>query len=677
MRRVRHSRVLSLALAAAALTGLPALLPTSATATDEAWTGQSAMLAGVGRYDGGEWVYNDYVFDDYGADTWAGGQPNVVALAPTTGDMRYPDGDKYRDNAADISEVRARVVGDDLQVRVELQTLVDAAAPALWTSINGVERVITVSDPGAVFDTDANTVTFVVPGAAAAPTVSLNIGAGLNDGAGALAAGQPGSAYMNSGAITTGGPTSNRLFDLAFNSRALEPRGGPWNEDAQSEALAGAQRFTLLPFAQTIDTGLLKSAASTEVPAAPGYYVRLFESRMKVREGVAGSFPQYGGRLQPYALWIPDGYDADSPNPLVLNMHSLSVHHNQYRGGASSPPSYASFYEQIGDRLDAIVFTPLGRGPDGWYLDEGLIDTMEAWSDVVSHYRVDPDRTVVTGYSMGGYGTYRLSTILPDSFASAVSVVGPPGNGIWPYPGPPPGGEDSPDWTYPQLEATKNIPFWITHGVLDELVPVLGVRQQAARFAELGHEYRFALHPGEDHLSFAFKDEWSREASWFESHLTRVENPRDVSLRVRPASWLPDSGQELHDLLADLADEVGAHLDGGYWVSDVALSGAGDVTGAVDLTSEGIARQRVAEAAVGPTPGIDGPSPYVLTGYDVRYADGDTGTTLAGTLANVSALTIDVGRAGLPDAPALDITSNVAVTITFVRDGQIVGTASI
>jgi dienelactone hydrolase len=668
MRRVRHSRVIALALAVTSLTAVPALFP--ATASDEPWVGRPSLIGGVGRYDAGEWIYNDFVYDDYGADTAPGGQPNVVSLAPTSGDMRYPDGDDYRDNAADISEVRVRAVGDDLQVRVELQTLVNPATTALWVNVNDAERVVSASDANAAIDTAANTITFSIPGAAALPTVRLNIGAGLHDGNGALRAGQAGSAYLNSGAITTGGSTSNRLFDLAFNSRALEPRGGAWNEDAQSVALAGAQRFTLLPFAQAIDTGLLKSAAVTPVPSDPGYYVRLFESRQDIREGVAGSFPQYGGRLQPYALWIPDGYDAAKPNPLVLNMHSLSVHHNQYRGGAASPPSYTSFYEQVGDRLDALVITPLGRGPDGWYLDEGLIDTMEVWSDTVGKFSVDADRTVVTGYSMGGYGTYRLSTIMPDSFASAVSVVGPPGNGIWAYPGSPPGGADSPDFTYTQLEATRHIPFWITHGVADELVPVLGVRQQAARFGELGHEYRFALHPAEDHLSFAFKDDWGREAAWFESHLTRVENPHDVMLRVRPASWLPDSGPELHALFADLVDEVGAQPDGGYWVSDVVTSGGGDVTGVIDLTSGGIARQRAGGTAVGPAPGVDGPSPYVLTGYDVAYADFETADVLSGTLGGVSSLTIDVGRAGLSDDPVLDITADGPVTITFVRDGQ-------
>ena len=670
MRRVLRTRLTGLLAAALALSAVPALFP--ADASTEPWLGEPTLISGTGRYDSGEFVYNDFVFDDYGADTVPSGQPNVVSLAPTSGDMRYPDGDDIRDNAADIVEVRVRPAGDDLQVRVTLQTLVNPSVPALWVSVDGAERIVTANDTTAAIDADANTITFMLPGAAAGDSVNLAIGAGLHDGSGGLLAGAQGSAYTNSSAPTTGAPTSNRLFDLAFNTREIEGRGGAWNEDAQSDALAGAERYPL-----TIDLGWLKSGADTHLAVTPGYYVRLFESRQDIDEGVHGSFPQYGGKLQPYALWIPDGYDQSKANPLVINMHSLSVHHNQYRGGAANPPSYATYYEQVGDELDAVVVTPLGRGPDGWYIDEGLVDTIEVWSDVLSNYSLDRTRTVVTGYSMGGYGTYRLSTMMPDSFASAVSIVGPPGNGIWPYPGPPPGGESSTEWTYPQLEATRHVPFWITQGVLDELVPFLGVRQQAERFGALGYEYRFALHPAEDHLSFVFKDDWSREAAWMKSHLVRAENPRDVSLRVRPASWASSGRTDVLELLETLTDEVGARLDGGYWVDDVVTAGAGDVTGVVELTSGAIATRRGGSTAVGPTPGIDGPSPYVLTGNSVTHVDGPTENMLSGRLAGVAGLTVDVGRAGLSNSPWLNIEADGPVTLTFVRNGAVVGAVTL
>ena len=55
-----------------------------------------------------------------------------------------------------------------------------------------------------------------------------------------------------------------------------------------------------------------------------------------------------------------------------------------------------------------LVATPAGRGPDGFYEDVAEADTFEVWADVARHYELDPDWAVVSGYSMGGYGTYRL-----------------------------------------------------------------------------------------------------------------------------------------------------------------------------------------------------------------------------------------------------------------------------
>lgn len=662
---------IALIAAALAATALPSLRP--AEAADVPWTGTPTYLGGTSRYDAGEWIYTDFVFDDYGADTGAWGQPNVVSLASTTGDARYPAGDLFRGNAADIVEVRVRPSGDDLDVRVLLQTLVDSDVVAL--SVTGGGRNTVITNQNSAVDTDANTVSFTLVGAAAGHTVSLSIGAGLHDGNGGLRAGVPGTARTAPNEITTGGPTANRLFDLAFNTRQIEGRGGAWNEDAQARALA-AGGAALEPFTQTIDVAKLRAGASTPAPSEPGYYVRLHKSAQPITEGMKASFPQYGGTWQPYALWIPAGFRSDAPNPLLLNMHSLSVHHNQYRGGSS--PTYRTMYEQFGDGLDALVVTPLGRGPDGWYEDEALIDTLEVWADVAANYPVDRNRTMSTGYSMGGYGTYRLTTMLPDSFASAVSVVGPPGNGIWAHPLDPPGGKSSPDWTYPQLEATRHIPFWISHGMGDELVPWTGVKQQADRFGELGHEYRFALHPAADHFSFSAQDNWSREVAWLQAHMTRVVNPHEVVLRVRPASWATRRNATITAQALALADKLGAQFDGGYWVSDVVVRGNADadVTGVVELSSGGVARRRSGTTPI-TTVGVDGPSPHLLTGNDVAYGDAPTGDILRGRLAGVQRLTVDVGRAGLSDAPDVAITADGPVTITFVRAGAVVNTVTV
>lgn len=648
--------------------------PAGATINPASWTGEPTLIAGTSRYDSGEWIYTDFVYDDYGADTIPGGQPNVVSLAPTAGDFRYPTGSSYAGNAADIVEVRAQLAsnGNDLEVRVLLQTITDPSVVALRVEVSGVASIIT--DETAEIDATSNTVSFTVPGVGTEDGVDLNIGAGLHDGNGGLRAGVPGSARAASSEITTGGPSDNRLFDLAFNTQLIEGRGGAWNEDVQARSL---QSGDLTPFTQNIDLTPLRSGAITPVPSESGYFVRLFESRQELGEGMGSSFPQYLGKWQPYAVWVPTGYQHGDPTPLFLNMHSLSVHHNQYRGGPSPSASYKTFYEQFDEEIGAVVVTPLGRGPDGWYEDQGLVDTLEVWADALKNYTIDRERVFVGGYSMGGYGTYRLSTLMPDSFASAVSIVGPPVNGIWAWPAPPTGGEGNPDNTRPQLENTRHVPFWITQGVEDELVPVAGVIHQANRFAELGHEYRLAVHPVGDHFAFVFQDDWSREAAWLASHGTRVKDPQHITFKLRKASWATPGSASASTILAQLdalTTEVGARLDGAYWVDDVVADGTGDVTALVNLATGGIPTRQIGVDPV-QTFETNGPSPHLLRGQDKRWGDSEIKDTLSGRLTNVVSLTIDVGRAGLSENPTLLIESNVPATITFVRNGLIVGTA--
>jgi len=52
------------------------------------------------------------------------------------------------------------------------------------------------------------------------------------------------------------------------------------------------------------------------------------------------------------------------------------------------------------------------------------------WSDVARNYPLNSDMTSISGYSMGGYGTFKFAARYPDLFAKAHTIVGPPGLGI-------------------------------------------------------------------------------------------------------------------------------------------------------------------------------------------------------------------------------------------------------
>jgi hypothetical protein len=634
------------------------------------WAADSTGLGGTARYAGGVWVHTDFVYDD----------------------------DERADNAADIVEVRVRPDGDDLVVRATFNTLRESdptvfglaigsadSSPREWPARAGVSSPwdlfvtvltgeataeVTTGKPGAEatasidppdVDHRTNTVTFSVPRAATGnPVLRLNAGAGQ---------------WGDSG--WTGSPA---VVDLAFNGNDQEPVGSTFLADsdpvlasllavdnlvaaADPNYRSSAQRAAISSgdvsvFDVAVDVGLLREGHIDSRWREPGLYNAVYPSRLDLGGGYGSSFPRYRGAYQPYALWIPEGVDLDRPTPLVLVLHSLSQNHNQYNTWTT--------YPELGDGLEAVAITPLALGADGWYRNEALVDTLGAWVDVTHRFTIDAERTYSTGYSMGGYGTYRIGTLLPELLAAGVSWVGPPTDGIWL------GSdlEDRPNLTYNQLENTRNVPYFIVHGSFDEAVPVTGVIRQAERLRQLGHEYRFALHPGQEHTSFGLIDDWTRERVWLHGR-TRTTDPARVTFKVRPHSWMPPSHGHLVPLLEQLAGELGARFDSQYWVREVTVAGdpANDRIGYVDLTSHGV-QHRVPMLAEELGVTVHGSSPHIVRGQTRQLAMAPVENRLAGSLTNITELTVDLAWAQLSlEGLDLDITVDETATLHLV-DGD-------
>ena len=240
--------------------------------------------------------------------------------------------------------------------------------------------------------------------------------------------------------------------------------------------------------------------------------------------------PNFLGRVQPYAVYVPTGA-ASGPRPLTWLLHSLGVQHNQY--GALNP----KFLQQACERRGSICATTLGRGPDGWYFDEAEVDFWEAWHALSTGFALDPERTVLSGYSMGGWATYKLGLAYPDLFAKAVVMAGPPvcgirvtGDVVQPA-GP---GRCTDDGTsVPLLANARWLPYFIAHGAADQLVPVTGVVEHVADIDGLGLRHRFELYPALDHLAWAAADLFASPAA----HMGAGKRTRDPG-RIT-YTWFP------------------------------------------------------------------------------------------------------------------------------------------
>ena len=587
------------------------------------WEAGPILVSGASAYRKGEFVYQDFIYDDHGARGSGrdGNDPRAGSdtFSAPNGTYTYPRDPVYLENAADLVELRVKPVTGATAFRFTLNALADpertgitlalgdSAEPAevphganarmlaqKFVTIHGTEGEIADADGGGTPVKLAPTVSatrnqFEVrvprklwdPGTS---TVRLAAGVGLWDPqAGGYLIPQADSSPSAPGGA--GGITDPpAFFNLAFRNDEPQPaitgaltNPGWWRDQGQAQALASGD---LSRFHADVDFGMLRDRVQDQMHDEPGGTPttgplnRILVSRYETGEGASWSrrcgqptdcLGELSGRLQPYSVYVPDRRRVPRKGfGLTLLLHSLGASFNQFAGTRNQ--------SQLGERgKGSLVITPSGRGPDGWYYGHAGADTFEVWADVARHYPLDPAFTAIAGYSMGGYGTYKFATQYPDLFARANPVVGPPGLGIWVPPNNPvPGGAASN--TNRMLASVRNIPFAIWNGAADELVPAASAVAQAQKFDELGYRYDFRLHTA-DHFLLAINDEYAPAAEFLGTD-TVDRDPHHVSYVVNPAMDFPG---------------VKSVADHAYWLSGMRLRdpSGGAPLGEVDAISRG------------------------------------------------------------------------------------------
>ncbi len=614
--------------------------------------------------------------------------PGAYLFAPATGTLTYPTDKVFANNAADIVELRVKPLADATALRVTFNTLQDPERAAFTVAIGDSEEArgwphgAGVSSPAQLFLTVHGTTAELLDAASGAarspaPTVTVDArrrqvdvriphaawdpgrsvvrlaaGTGLWDAAAnAYLSPQAGSATET----TPGGasPLGAALFNVAF--RFDEPRpdvtmaGGGytigdaaaggiadarfWREKAQAEAL---RLGDVSQFFAEVDFGKLADRVTDEsrVPTA-GPMDRILASNHVGGQGVdhskvcfeiggvdldAKCEGRYVGQLQPYALYVPRKAPPPRGWGITLQLHSLSANYNQYLDSRNQ--------SQFGERgAGSLVATPSGRGPDGWYAGIPEADAFEVWSDVARHYPVDGDWAAVTGYSMGGFGTFRLLARWPDLFGRGMSTVGAAGSVV------------------DQLASLRNTPLMTWAAAADELVNVQETEESMTAMAALGLRFDHWLFPTADHLTLATTDEYGPAAEFLGEHRAD-RNPAHVTYVVDPSE-----------------DSEAAHAvaDHAYWVSGLRVRDAKAGVGTIDARSEAFGSGDPAPTGVQSAPGVleggsRGPVPYYRRFQDWGAAPAAAKSDrLVVRTTNLASATIDARRAGVTCAPQLDL----------------------
>jgi C-terminal binding-module, SLH-like, of glucodextranase len=593
-----------------------------------AWKASPILISGARSYRSGEFVYQDYLYDDHGANGGTRDQNDPRGANAGTasddfsapnGTYTYPSNPAYAMNAADLVEFRVKPFSDHTAFRITLNTMKDpslvgttiaigsspgnvavpmpdganTSAPAdMFLTVHGstaklvkagTNTTVPGGSPSVAIDTTRRQIEVDVPHSLWDPTgqtVRLAAGVGLWDKANDkyLIPHQNSDATNPGGAGTLAAPSA--FFNVAFRN---EPTAAPsdlsavadpawWRDRAQAHALASG---SIAQFFANVDFKKL-AAGTTDNSAVPttGAMDRILASHFETEQGLdysstcgsTKSCPgEYRGNLQPYAIYVPKKPQPAAGYGITLLLHSLGANYNQYLTSRNQ--------SQFGERgPGSIVITPEGRGPDGWYYDAAGADTFEVWADVASRFKLDPAWTVISGYSMGGYGTFKFASQFPDLFAKGQPTVGPPALGIWVPPAAPVSGGERSNTNH-MLPSVRNIPFFIWNAVQDELVPYAGAVAQAQTFDQLGYRYTWDSFAPAEHLTLAFNDQFQPAANFLGT--TKVNrNPSHVTYVVNPTMDFP---------------KVGTVADHAYWLSGMKLrDGSGDAPlGTIDVRSRG------------------------------------------------------------------------------------------
>ncbi len=654
------------------------------------WHAAPILVSGASAYRQGEFLYQDYLFDDLGAGAT----------------YTYPTDSRYAGDAADLVEFRIKPARSGLLIRLTYNAMIDPALVAstialgdsptprplpfeagaqepaqVFVTVHGSTVAITDAATGRAIDARGaragvdltrRQVTISVPGNAfdtrGRSTLRVSSASGLWDVAnnrylqpvsGAATATRPGNA----------GTTGGALFNVAF--RFGEPMTGTggleiWRDSQQAAAL---ETGDLSAFHADVNLTKLRAGVNDDMPDQPegvpthGETDRIFASHFEDQQGrgpqpalqychepCTGSIhavPDYTSQLQPYSVYVPDVPAPSTGYGMTLNLHFCGGNYN------NGPPDA----QQLADRgTGSLVLTPEGRGRCFWYWSESGADTFEAWADAGRHFHLDPTYNAISGWSMGGYGTYKYAAEFPDLFAAALPDIGcVSAETGWPgEPTPAVSGEDA---EILNLAASyRNIPLLSANANTDVLCVTSSQLQLLDRLRSLGYRYDWREYVGSHGPYYPTADESAR----FLGDAKVNPNPPHVS-------YVLDGGMQ--------EPTWGLTANHAYWLSEIQVrdATANNDLGTVDAFSHGFGQADPQVDPVRTTSGTSGS--FTFTGEVETWQQPQRARAtdeLDITLTNVGGVTIDPRRAHVGCDADLHVTSDGPATVRLAGCGRTV-----
>jgi len=237
--------------------------------------------------------------------------------------------------------------------------------------------------------------------------------------------------------------------------------------------------------------------------------------------------PQYA------RAYLPTNYDPAKKWPMIIQMHGYNPANPLYWRWWSVDNRHGPDTE-FANHQGVIYVEPHGRG-NVQYRGFADADILRGIAEARRLFSVDDDRVYLTGDSMGGWGTWNVSTRHPELFAAIAPVFG---------------GLDyhstmseeelakldsvgrffvEKESSWSMAESLINTPILVHHGDVDEAVNVEWSRWGVKLLQRWGYDVRYHEYPGKGHEALAVSNA-VLSGDWFLKH-QRDPNPRQVRIR--------------------------------------------------------------------------------------------------------------------------------------------------
>ncbi|HEU4780585.1 MAG TPA: prolyl oligopeptidase family serine peptidase [Steroidobacteraceae bacterium] len=237
--------------------------------------------------------------------------------------------------------------------------------------------------------------------------------------------------------------------------------------------------------------------------------------------------PQYA------RAYLPANYDPAKKWPMILQMHGFNPANPVYWRWWSADSRHA-LDSEFSNHQGVIYVEPHGRG-NVQYLGFADSDVLRGIAEAKRLFSVDEDRVYLTGDSMGGWGTWNVSTRHPELFAAIAPVFGgvdyhsqmseeelakltPIARFL---------NEKQSSWS--MAESLVNTPILVHHGDVDKAVNVEWSRWGVKLLQRWGYDVRYHEYPGKGHEALS-DNNGSLSGEWLLKH-RRDPHPRKVRIR--------------------------------------------------------------------------------------------------------------------------------------------------